>query len=218
MAGGYIHDGSYSVQALTTGKAEQFDHEAAGGLAVLDEERLSKIDKFLSTRELNRELALLYARGRAELLDKALAENEEAKNKLLEEHRDPGYEELFQEFMKRLPEGSTETDARKKLAKNAEDISVVLVGNEVLDSTKPPFQFYTDMQLELKIAANQLGYEDTGRIRLDDLKEATTLFLSLVEKTALKYGVQTVYNKEKLPERIRQLKRAVDENASFGYA
>lgn len=59
--------------------------------------------------------------------------------------------------MKRLPEGSTETDARKKLAKNAEDISVVLVGNEVLDSTEPPFQFYTDMQIELKIAGGQLG-------------------------------------------------------------
>lgn len=218
MAGGYIHDGSYSVQTLTTGKAEQLDHEETGGLAVLDKERLSKIDKFLSTRELNRELALLYARGRAELLDKALAENEEAKNKLLEEHRGPEYEELFQKFMKGLPKGSTETDARKKLAKNAEDISVALVGNEVLDSTKPPFQFYTDMQLELKIAGGQLGYEDTGRIRLDDLREATTLFLSLVEKTALKYGVQTVYNKEKLPERIWQLKRAVDENACCGYA
>ncbi len=80
----------------------------------------------------------------------------------------------------------------KKLAKNAEGISVVLVGNEVLDSTKPPFQFYTDMGIELKIAGGQLGYEDVGRICLDDLREATTLFLSLVEKTALKYGVQTV--------------------------
>lgn len=218
VAGGYIHDGSYSAQTLT-GKAEQFDRgEGAGGLAVLDKDRLSKIDKSLSTRELNRELTLLYARGRAELLDKALAENDKAREGLLAENRSPEYEEIFQNFMKRLPKGSTERDARKKLAKNAEDISVVLVGNEVLDSTKLPFQFYTDMQLELKIAARQLGYEDAGMIRLDDMREATTLFLSLVEKTALKYGVQTVYDKEKLPERIRQLKRAADENASYGYA
>ncbi len=202
-----------------TGIAEQVGAaEENEDLAVLGRDTLSKVGKSLSARELNRELALLYARGRAELLDKALAENEKAKNRLLEEHRSPEYEELFQKFMKDLPKGTTEKDAREKLVKNAEDLSVVLVGKEVLDSTRPPFQFYNDMRIELKLAGSRLGYEDVGRIRPDDLGEATTLFLSLVDKTALKYGMQTKYDREKLPELIGQLKRAADACADCGYA
>lgn len=217
MAGGSIYDGSYSAQTLA-GTAEQFEHGEEHHDAVLDKDILSKVDKSLSARELPRELALLYARGRAELLDKELAENENAKNNLLEEKRSPEYEEIFRKFMKGLPEGTTEKDAKEKLVKNAEDISLVMVGKEVLNSTKPPFQFYTDMQIELKVAGNRLGHDDVGRIRLDDLREATGLFLSLVEKAALKYRVQPIYDREKLPELIGQLKKAADSCADCGYA
>ncbi len=217
VAGGYTYDGSYSAQTLT-GTAEQFEHGEEHHDAVLDNDMLSKVDNSLSARELNRELALLYARGRAELLERKLAENENAKNELLEEHRSPEYEEIFRKFMKGLPEGATEKDAKEKLVKNAEDISLVMVGKEVLDSTRPPFQFYTDMQIELKVAATRLGREDIGRMRLDDLREATSMFLSLVEKAALKYRVQPIYDREKLPELIGQLKKAADSCADCGYA
>lgn len=220
MAFGFLYDGPYSVQT-PTGKAEQPDNHAQENedLAVLDKDRLSKVDKSLSARELTRELALLYARGRAELVERKLAENEKAKNGLLDEKRSPEYEEIFRKFMKNLPAGSnSEKDAREKLAKNAEDISIVTVGKAVLDSTKPPLQFYTDMQIELKIAATRLGYDDVGKIGLDDLREATALFLSLVKKASLRYGVRLKYDVEKLPELIGRLKGAADACADCGYA
>ncbi len=219
MVDANYHTSFYGEPACPTpGRGESEDGDDNEDALILTGKKLPKIKKDASTRELNEQLALSYAKGKAEYVGELLSLMHKTSKGMRAKTRTKIYDKLFQEYVRSMPKFS-EDEIKDRIKQDAEYKMAAIV-LEQFDETIGSSDFYNGMNIEMKIAGSKFNRTDVGTefLKKEVLRKAASLYLKEVAGYGKKYGIDLQFNENKALETSELSKKSADAEASTGYA
>ncbi len=170
------------------------------------------------TKELNEQLALSYAKGKAEYVGELLSLVNRTSEGMRAKTRTKIYDKLFQEYVKSMPKLS-EAEIKERIKQDAEEKMAAIVMGPFDEAIGAP-DFYNSLNLEMKIAGSKLNRKDVGTefVKKDVLSKAAGLYLKEVAAHGKKYGIDVEFDEKKALETSARSKKSAEADAGMGYA
>lgn len=188
---------------------------------ILDRKKLSKIigrKNGISDSGLSRALALTYAGKKAKFVGETMDFIDRTKEGMVAEKREPKYDKLFQEYAKAM-KGKSEAEIRDKIREDAEEKNAGIVMG-AFDETIGSPDFYSSLNIELKMAGSKLGRADVGTesLKPEDLNEAAALYLKKVAAYGKKHGIEIEFDEKSALKTSGKSRKSAKSEVDISYA